>query len=55
MDTVNSRLEFKLKLFIKFKIDIAESEFWLDAVDSATKLEPMKLSTGNYIEACIIN
>lgn len=36
-------------------MDIAESEFRVDTFDSTTKLEPIKLSIVNYIEACKTN
>lgn len=42
MDTVDLKSEFRLKLFFELK-ENTESEFQLDAVDSETKLEPIKL------------
>lgn len=43
MDILGSKSELMLKSVFQLKEVINEPEFWLDAVDSATKLEPIEL------------
>lgn len=43
MDTIDLKSELRLKLFFDIEKEITKPEFWLDIIDSVTKLESLEL------------